>query len=258
MSSLKPLRIILTRPAPQAQAWETALHEAGFDVSGLPLINIALLPAPASLPDLAQMDAVFLVSRNALDGLLAWYGAAALQNAALRWLCPGAGTAAQLFALGIPACRIAQPAADEPQDSLHLWQALQNHSPLQTGQQLLIVRGRDAGQSDTPNWLATQAQQLGLQVQHLISYERQPPELTVAQAELAQAAAQDGSVWLFSSSQAIANLTAALPDTTWRQARCLATHARIAHTAQQHGFQTTVCQPQLNDIARVLHQLHSA
>ena len=88
MSSLKPLRIILTRPAPQAQAWETALHEAGFDVSGLPLINIALLPAPASLPDLAQMDAVFLVSRNALDGLLAWYGAAALQNAALRWLCP--------------------------------------------------------------------------------------------------------------------------------------------------------------------------
>ena len=72
MSSNSPLRLILTRPKPQAASWETALAEAGFDVALLPLIDIQLCPAPAALPDLQACNAVFLVSRNALDGLLAW------------------------------------------------------------------------------------------------------------------------------------------------------------------------------------------
>ncbi len=258
MPSNSALRLILTRPKPQAAGWETALAEAGFDVALLPLIDIQLCPAPAVLPDLQACDAVFLVSRNALDGLLAWYGQAAILAAPVRWLCPGAGTAQQLLALGIPAARIAQPAADAPQDSEHLWLALQSQHPLQAGQTLLLVKGEDQGeaalQASKPNWLASQAQQLGVQVQTACTYLRSAPDFTVAQAELAQAAAQDGSIWLFSSSLAIAHLHTRLPEIVFQGTPCIATHARIAHSAQQQGFTAIECQPQLNDIAHAAHQ----
>jgi uroporphyrinogen-III synthase len=252
-------RVILTRPDPQAQGWETALTEAGFEVALLPLIHISLLPPPAALPDLSACHAVFLVSRNALDGLIAWYGLAALQNAAVRWLCPGAGTAQQLVSLGIAAQRIVQPALHAPQDSWHLWQTLQAHAPLQSGQNLLVVKGCDAGLSAAPqNWFATQALGSGCSVEEIISYQRQAPDLTVAQAELAQSAAQDGSVWLFSSSLAIAHLRQALPEIDFKGTPCIATHERIGQTAQQHGFQARICQPLLNDIANALRQAKSA
>ena len=259
MPSNSALRLILTRPKPQAAGWETALAEAGFDVALLPLIDIQLCPAPAVLPDLQACDAVFLVSRNALDGLLAWYGQAAILAAPVRWLCPGAGTAQQLLALGIPATRIAQPPAEAPQDSEHLWQALQSQQPLQAGQTLLLVKGEDQGeavpQNSKPNWLASQAQQLGVHVQTACTYLRSAPDFTVAQAELAQAAAQDDSIWLFSSSQAIAHLAAALPDTTWHNARCLATHPRIASSAKALGFQAQLTQPDLNAMVHQLRHL---
>lgn len=252
-ASTAPTRVILTRPAPQAPAWATALTEAGFDVALLPLIDIRLQAPPQPLPDLAQFDAVFLVSRNALDGLAHWLGQAALQNASCRFLCPGAGTAQALQVLGVAPQRIVQPAADAPQDSEHLWQHLQAQAPLQAGQRLLVVQGQDAGQTAGSNWLGQQASDLGVQVASISTYQRSAPELTVAQAELAQAAAQDGSIWLFSSSQAIANLITLLPEQSWAGTPCIATHARIAQTAQHYGFAAHICQPQLNDIAHALH-----
>lgn len=258
MLTTPPTRVILTRPAPQAQGWETALAEAGFDVALLPLIDITLLPAPTLLPELSTYNAIFLVSRNALDGLLAWYGLDTLQTASVRWLCPGAGTAQQLVSLGIASERIAQPEAHAPQDTQHLWQALQTNTPLQAGEQLLVIKGCDAGAGPSPNWLAQQAQQLGLLVQEITTYQRQAPDFTVAQAELAISAAHDGSVWLFSSSLAIAHLCRALPEIHFQATPCIATHARIAQTAAQYGFAPRICQPQLNDIAHTLHQLYQA
>ena len=46
----------------------------------------------------------------------------------------------------------------------------------------------------------------------------------------------DGSLWLFSSSEAVANLCAALPSQDWSSARALATHPRIADAARRAGF----------------------
>jgi uroporphyrinogen-III synthase len=54
-------------------------------------------------------------------------------------------------------------------------------------------------------------------------------------------AAIDGSVWLFSSSEAIANLQALLPQQSWSQARAIATHARIGQAAKNAGF-SVVCE----------------
>jgi uroporphyrinogen-III synthase len=265
MPTLAQPRVILTRPAPQAPAWATALTEAGFDVALLPLINIQLLAPPAELPNLANYEAVFLVSRNALDGLLAWNGPAALQAANCRWLCPGAGTAQALLDLGISPRHIVQPAANAPQDSEHLWlalQAQQTGQALPAGSRLLVVKGSDAAhraaRPDAPNWLGQQAAAQGVQVTSINSYQRSAPELTVAQAELAQAAAQDGSIWLFSSSQAIANLAATLPEQNWAATPCLATHPRIAQTAAKYGFHAQICPPNLNDIAHALHSVQAS
>ncbi len=52
----------------------------------------------------------------------------------------------------------------------------------------------------------------------------------------AQRAAGDGSVWLFSSSEAIANLGRLLPQQDWSGARAIATHERIAQAARNAGF----------------------
>jgi uroporphyrinogen-III synthase len=75
------------------------------------------------------------------------------------------------------------------------------------------------------------------------------------QAQAAQAAT-DGSVWCFSSSQAILHLAQALPAQSWVKARCLATHDRIAQTAQTLGFgQVHLTRPQVSDVLRSLECL---
>jgi uroporphyrinogen-III synthase len=53
---------------------------------------------------------------------------------------------------------------------------------------------------------------------------------------LARQAATDGSVWLFSSAQALANLRRLLPGQDWSGARAVATHPRIAAAVRNAGF----------------------
>ena len=69
-------------------------------------------------------------------------------------------------------------------------------------------------------------------VDFLASYQRQSPVLDAAQRQRAQVAAGDGSIWLFSSSEAVHNLPASLPDVDWGRARAVATHARIAQACR--------------------------
>ena len=69
----------------------------------------------------------------------------------------------------------------------------------------------------------------------MVAYARRAPQLDAAQRELASTAASDGTVWLFSSSEAIANLVQAMPGQDWQQARAVATHPRIAEAARLAG-----------------------
>ena len=60
---------------------------------------------------------------------------------------------------------------------------------------------------------------------------------------------EDGSVWLLSSSEAVAHLAEALPDQHWGAAHALATHPRIAEAARAAGFGTVrECRPALEDV----------
>ncbi|MFT4268276.1 MAG: uroporphyrinogen-III synthase, partial [Xenophilus sp.] len=113
------------------------------------------------------------------------------------------------------------------------------------------VRGADAqGRAAGRDWLARRLEAAGAAVQTAAVYRRLAPHLGEAARRLAQAALRDGAWWLFSSSEAVANLQAALPGQDWRAARALATHERIAGAARRAGFgRVETVSPRLSQMA---------
>jgi uroporphyrinogen-III synthase len=66
----------------------------------------------------------------------------------------------------------------------------------------------------------------------------------------------DGSIWLFSSSEAVANLVASLPGQSFGQARAVATHPRIAQAAREAGFGCVLkTRPTLDDVVASIESL---
>jgi len=228
-------RIIVTRPAEQASSWVDPLRAAGWAAESLPLIEIAPLLDPAERQAAQQRlqgcSAVMFVSGNAVDHFLqGWTGPAP----SLRCLASGPGTAARLRAFGVPPEQIDEPPADAGQfDSEALWQAIA-HRPW-AGQQVLLVRGRSGppGAGTGRQWLADRLEEAGARVDAIVVYERRAPRWSLADRQRIQTACCDGSLWLFSSSEAIAHLPA---DTDCSAALALATHPRIAQAAQARGF----------------------
>src|SRR5260370_16310649 len=79
---------------------------------------------------------------------------------------------------------------------------------------VLIVRGdSQAGAPRTVpatagagrDWLAARLREAGAQVEMLAVYQRELPAWDAAQTALARQAADDGSLWLLSSAQSVAN-----------------------------------------------------
>jgi uroporphyrinogen-III synthase len=129
-------------------------------------------------------------------------------------------------------------------DSEALWQ--QVHTQVHPGDKVLIVRGNslaadgslsadnDAGVGR--DWLAQRLLAVGAQVDFVVAYQRGAPIWTAAQREVAVAGATDGTVWLFSSAEALGHLQSLLPSQDWSAARAVATHPRIAAAARATGF----------------------
>lgn len=257
-------RTLVTRPESEAAPWVAALQARGLRAQALPLIAITA-PTDAAAQQalhtarqhIARYDAVMVVSGNAAQHFFDQKTALALSGCAqaaikTRVWAPGPGTARTLQALGLDAACIDQPAADAVQfDSEALWAQVQGQ--ITPGARVLIVRGAQAG--DAPagsgrDWLAQQLRTAGAAVDWVAAYTRAAPQWTPAQHALAQQAASDGTLWLLSSSQAIAHLRAALPAQSWQAARALATHPRIAQAARSAGFGSVQeCRPTLEDVA---------
>ncbi len=236
-------RVIVTRPAREAARWVGELAVRGIAAEALPLIEIvpepmagAVARARAHLGD--SYDVAMFVSGNAVDGFLrsgVVPGPAPAAIATRAW-SPGPGTTAALRRAGWPAVRIDAPAPDAAQfDSESLWAEVQ--AQVRPGLRVLIVRGGDAqGRVAGRDWLARQLADHGVRIEQVVAYRRAAPRLDAAQRTLASAAATDGSLWLLSSSEAIANLRAGLPAQDWSAAVALATHRRIAEAARAAGF----------------------
>lgn len=254
-------RVIVTRPAHEGTRWIDALTGAGLDAVPLPLIAIAPLHDSTALvaarSTLDRRDALMFVSSAAASHFVdAQVAAGFASGRTPRCWATGPGTTRALRDAGVPASRIDAPADDAAQfDSEALWDVVRPQ--VGPGTQVLIVRGGDAnGQPGGRDWLAQTLRATGGTVEVVASYRRLAPVLGDAERRLATEAATDRSVWLFSSSEGIANLRQALPEIDWHQARAVVTHPRIGDAARAAGFGTVVLsQPGLGALTASIESL---
>jgi uroporphyrinogen-III synthase len=243
------MRVVITRPLAEAQRWADELRRRGIEALVLPLLAIAPAPDLDALRRAAaavgNYAAVLFVSANAVQAFFA----AAPAFANRRAWAPGPATREALRAAGVPDARIAAPADDATQfDSESLWQQVRGE--LGPGDRLLLVRGADGeGRGQGREWLGQQLAASGVQVDTVAAYRRELPVWDEAARATARRAAADGSLWLFSSSEAAGNLARLLPGAQWQQARALATHPRIAQAVRALGFgQVGETRPALADV----------
>lgn len=208
-----------------------------------------------------------------------------------RAYATGPGTVAALHECGAGPEWIAAPDAQAGQfDSEALWAVVQKQVKANT--RVLIVRGMEAPDASGSgigaaqagaaqagfaqagaaqagsvaaltsasgagrDWFAQQVEQAGGTVEFVVAYQRGVPALGMNAMALVQVAAQDGSVWLLSSSEAVANLRVLCPAQDWSGAVAVATHARIASAARALGFGTVLeSRPALEDLVASIESL---
>jgi uroporphyrinogen-III synthase len=255
------MKIIVTRPRLEAEAWVDQLRALELDAVALPLIHIG---APSDNGDVAkawadlhQYRALMFVSSNAvryfypsnmpLAGEFIAYDAIKnivnldkLASIPRMW-ATGPGTRDALLAQSVPNNLIDSPAVDAAQfDSETLWSIVKHQVKL--GDRVLIVRGSSSNANGAESvkmngrpWLADQLTTAGVQVDFVVSYQRSAPVFDAAELALLRQASTDQSIWLLSSSEAVANLKT-ISDLSWSNAKAIATHPRIAQAAREAGF----------------------
>jgi uroporphyrinogen-III synthase len=261
------MRVIVTRPEREAKRWVGDLSALGIEAVALPLIKVGPVDDTTDIVQawrhLSDYVAVMFVSGNAADYFFA-SKPPMLPNFSqhteikTRAWATGPATAKALLRAGVGADRIDAPASDAGQfDSEALWQLV--GPKVKSSQRVLIVRGVDSernagvGHGTGREWLTERIAEAGALAEFVVAYQRSAPEFSAADRELALQAAGDGSVWLFSSTEALTNLRVRLLEQSWSEARALATHSRIAAAARQAGFGVVYeSRPTLTDVAAVL------
>lgn len=231
------MMLLVTRPAAQAAEWVDGLRALGVQAVELPLLAIGAPADPGPVvrawQGLADMALVVFVSPNAV---LRFH---ALRPSGCPWpvdtlaASTGPGTSRELLRAGLRPTQLVEPDAAHGQfDSEALWARLESHD--WRGRRVLIVRG-DGGR----DWLSDHLRSRGAEVVQVSAYRRSTPQWTAPQRDaFATALRSPGQhVWLFSSSEAIDQLSTLAPGTDWRHGRAIATHPRIAVRAQLLGFE---------------------
>ena len=265
------MRVLVTRPRQEAHAWVDQLQQAGLEALALPLIEVMPAADPQAVLQawqrIAGFNALMFVSGNAVDYFFALRpdGVEVFNDRAAvtpRAFVTGPGSYAALTErAGAQAAYIFAPDAAAGQfDSEALWAVVAPQ--ICHGFKVLIVRGTGAALPDAAtagvgrDWFARQVLQAGGEVEFVVAYQRKCPDFLAAQRALVQAASTDGTVWLFSSSEAIDNLVHAYPLQNWQNAHAVATHARIGQAASKAGFgRVLVARPVLADILTCIQSL---
>lgn len=250
------ITVLVTRPAAQASGWVQRLRAQGIEAVALPLIGIEppADPAPvrAAWQTLGARALAVFVSPNAVEQFFALRPEGVDWPAGTRAGSTGPGTSQALRDRGLPEAWIVEPGADAAQfDSESLWAHLAAEP--WAGRSVLIVRG-EGGR----DWLADTLRAHGAEVVHVSAYRRVAPQFASQQRALLDAACAQPSrhVWLFSSSEAIGVLRAAVPSAQWTDARAIATHPRIAAAARDAGFgQVEQARPEVEAVVACLQSL---
>jgi uroporphyrinogen-III synthase len=246
------MRLLVTRPQPQAEEWAQALRARGLDAQALPLIAIEgpadPQPVQALWQHLGRTRLLMFVSPAAVDWFFRLRPLGATWPDTCLAAAPGPGTARALLAAGqacgLQAAQVLSPPSEAEQfDSESLWPVL---SPLAwQDQHVAIVSGGDQQAAQGRAWLAAQLRAQGAQVEAVLSYQRAPGQWTPAEQALAREALQhpEQHMWLISSSQALSNLVAhhlphcpGMPTPRWDEVHALVTHPRIAEAARELGI----------------------
>ncbi len=251
------MRLIVTRVQPQAQAWVQAFLDSGREALALPLIEVTAVATQAEICAVASAwqhwadyVGVMFVSGPAVHCFFSLKppeepAIKALEAIKTRAWGTGPGTRSALLAQGVAPELIDSPAPESGQfDSEALWQQVQ--AWIKPGKRVLIVRGNtvaaenlgdaDRSQGVGRDWFAQQVRASGGSVDFVVAYQRAAPRWSEPERALAIAAANAGSVWIFSSTEAISNLQVLLPGQDWTHTRAVATHPRIAQAARDLGF----------------------
>jgi len=247
--------VVVTRPQDQADPWVSALSARGWPTLALPLVAITdpmndqgLRHWRAHWP---QVDAVMVVSAAAVRAFVNGPAAMGAGQAATRWWAPGPATALALSQAlprwGVALDRIDQPVAHAEQfDSESLW--AQVATQVSPGDEVLVVAGGNGR-----DWLAERCSERGAQVHRCTAYARQVPTQTPQWLEALAQAQRQGQIWMFSSAQALEHLKACTLGHDWSRTTALATHPRIAQSAQTMGFgRVWVCRSSLDDAIQTL------
>jgi len=267
------MRVLVTRVQPQADSWVKQL--AGhYDALALPLIEVGPVHYPQVVRDVGQRwsdyAAVMFVSSHAVhfffrENLTLAKMLKGKSAPLTRAWATGPGTCSALVRWGVPPNLVDTPAPTAGQfDSEALWQVVAPQ--VVPDVKVLIVRGdtlgaQTAGDVDGQvgigrDWLAQQLRSAGATVEWLVAYQRGAPVWTDSEVAFATACARDGSVWLFSSAEALQHLGELLPGQDWSRARALVTHPRIAQAACALGFGHIVqTRPTLADVQASLESL---
>lgn len=235
--------VVVTRPAAQADALAQRIAALGRKPFVFPLLDILPLPdaAPlrAALAELDRFALIAFVSPNAIDAALAirpdW-------PQGLRLAVVGEGSRAALARHGITSGNsiIFSPHDRERTDSETLLEVLD--LPWLHGKEVLIVRGETGREL-----LGDALRAAGAHVVAVPAYRRAMPELTEQRrCELKQLL--DGqNDWIVTSSEALRFLTQMVAQldeveavVKMQQQRIIASHVRIAETAQSLGFHDVV------------------
>lgn len=264
--------IVVTRPQPAAQKWQTALDQRlpNAQVHSLPLIDIASTDNALAIEKIhrlwkvpQQFHAVAFVSRFAVVHFFAHINMTGAQfnQTEIRAWAVGQGTRDALIEAGISANHIDSPPTHALQfDSDTLWQqvAPQLQTPQTQTKSVLLVRGVDAQAAQynthTKNRLEHLLHNHHIAHTSVFVYARKIPVWSAQEQAFAMELLQKNSVWLFSSSMAIVHLKHLLPNITpaqWRMQQAVTTHVRIAQTAANCGFDNIQpCRPILDDVVQ--------
>jgi uroporphyrinogen-III synthase len=249
------VRVIITRPEEEGSRWAEAIEATGFRSWSLPLIEVGPTVQGRAVDQawsrLGSFDAVMFVSRNAAkyffarkpSGATVFSAQAAVKTVAF---VTGPGSFATLKSLGAEQEFVFAPDLSADRfDSEALWDVVK--SRIVVGYRVLIVRGVtlseqhiDSDHGTGRDWFAQRVREAGGEVEFVVSYERTCPKWDDNMTALAADAGRDGSVWIFSSSEAIRNLQLLCPDSPWDQARAVVTHPRIATAARAAGFRVVL------------------